>query len=274
MKIFKIFLWCVFLISVATFMGCAAKSQMVPNLNLDTNLSNYPICVFSVESHVTQDINKELDELKSEIFEKISLLGVFRSIQFASDCEKAEGCLLVVISISDIKKVSGAKRFFLGAFAGRANVKADITFIDAATQETIGSYTVIGESGGTGLSGGTADAIRKTSEAIAKIIKDNYRTWRPKRTTTEDVTAIEEKKESSQEKKEASPESLLKAKVTVKNASIRLKPTKESQIIHNVPYGTILILEEKIDQWFKVSVKKGIDIILGYIHQSSVMEIK
>jgi hypothetical protein len=270
MKFFKIFVWCAFLISVATFMGCSARRQMVPNLYLNTSLSNYPVCVFSVESHVSEDINKELNELRSEIFKKVSILGVFRSIQFARDCEEAEGCLLVVISISDIKKVSGAKRFFLGAFAGRANMKTDITFIDAAAQETIGSYTVTGESGGTGLSGGTGDAIRKTSEAIVEIIQENYRTWRPGRRMTEDVTGEEEKKEELPEKEEVSSEFPIQVKVTVENASIRLEPTQDSQIIHNVPYGAILIPEEKIGEWFKVSIMKGAYTISGYIHQSFV----
>ena len=58
--------------------------------------------------------------------------------------------------------------------------------------------------------------------------------------------------------------------MTVENASIRLEPTQESQIIHNVPYGTILIPEKKIGEWFKVSVKKGAYTISGYIHQSYV----
>ena len=176
---FKIFVWCIFLIFLASFMGCiAARNQMVPNLALDTSLSNYPVCVFSVESQMSQDMNKELSVLKKDIFEKVSNLNIFRSIQFARDCEKAEGCLLVVVSISEIKKVSGVKRFFLGVFAGRAMMKADITFIDAATQETIGSYTITGESGGSGMSGGTGDAIRKTSQAIVEIIQKNYRKWR------------------------------------------------------------------------------------------------
>ena len=110
--------------------------------------------------------------------QRISELNIFRSIQFARDCEKSEGCLLVRVTISEIKKVSGAKRFSLGSLAGRAKMKADITLIDAATQETIGSYTVTGESGNSDFSGGTGEAVRKTSEAIVEVIQENYRTRR------------------------------------------------------------------------------------------------
>ncbi|UCC38605.1 MAG: hypothetical protein JSV96_12320 [Candidatus Aminicenantes bacterium] len=175
MKASKIFVWCVLLIFMAAFAGCTATSQMKPNLALNTGHNQYPVCAFSVESNVNEDLDKELIELKSEILKRVSHLNIFRSIQFTKDYEKAEGCLLVVVSISEIKKLSGSKRFFLGAMAARAKIKADITFIDAAAQETIGSYTVTGKSGGSDFSGGTGEAIRKTAEAIVEIIQENYK---------------------------------------------------------------------------------------------------
>jgi hypothetical protein len=57
-------------------------------------------------------------------------------------------------------------------------MQTDIEFIDAETQESIGSYTITGESGGLGTSGGTGDAIKQTADAIVEIIKNNYRSWR------------------------------------------------------------------------------------------------
>jgi hypothetical protein len=178
MKAFKIFACCVFLISATTFMGCSSRSKMVPNLALETDLSRYPICFFSVESQVTEDMDKELNELKSGILQRMSELNIFRSIQFARACEKSEGCLHVKVTITETKKVSGSKRLALGYLAGRAKMKAEITLIDATTQETIGSYTVTGESGNTDFSGGTGEAIRKASEAIVEVIQENYSSWR------------------------------------------------------------------------------------------------
>jgi hypothetical protein len=174
MKAFKIFVWCVLLIGIAAFAGCSATSQTKPNFALATGQNKYPVCAFSVESNLNEDLDKELIELKSEILKRVSHLDIFRSIQFTKEYEKEEGCLLVVVSISEIKKVSGAKRFSLGAIAGRAKIKADITFIDAAAQETIGSYTVTGKSGNSDYSGGTGEAIRKTAEAVVEIIQENY----------------------------------------------------------------------------------------------------
>ena len=174
MKVSKIFVYCVFLTSLTISMGCAARSTTVPNIILETNLSQYPVCVFSVESQVTEDMDKELNELKSKILYGISELNVFRSIQFSRACEKPEGCLHVRVTISEIKKVSGSKRFSLGSLAGRAKIKADVTLMNTATQETIGAYTVTGESGNTDWSGGTNEAIGKISEAIIAVIQQNY----------------------------------------------------------------------------------------------------
>jgi len=173
MKAFKTFVWCVLLIYIAAFAGCSDTNQTKPNLALNTGDNKYPVCTFSVESTVNEDLDKELIELKSEILKRVSHLDIFRNIQFTKDYEKAEGCLLVIVSISEIKKVSGSKRFSLGTMAGRAKIKADITFIDAAEQETIGSYTITGKSGNSDFSGGTGEAIRKTAEAVVEIIQEN-----------------------------------------------------------------------------------------------------
>jgi hypothetical protein len=46
----------------------------------------------------------------------------------------------------------------------------EIAIVDASTGKTLGSYTVTGESGGSGLSGGTSDAVVKTAEAVAALL--------------------------------------------------------------------------------------------------------
>jgi hypothetical protein len=46
----------------------------------------------------------------------------------------------------------------------------EIRLVDASTGKTIGRYTVTGESGGSGLAGGTSDAVSKTAEAVAGLL--------------------------------------------------------------------------------------------------------
>ncbi len=48
-----------------------------------------------------------------------------------------------------------------------------IFFVDAVTGETLGALSVTGESGGTGLSGGTSEAVLKAAERIAQIISEH-----------------------------------------------------------------------------------------------------
>ncbi|MFQ6083359.1 MAG: OmpW family outer membrane protein [Candidatus Aminicenantia bacterium] len=67
----------------------------------------------------------------------------------------------------------------------------------------------------------------------------------------------------------------LKVRIIVDKASIRLKPDLTSQIIAQVPLGTILQAERKTGEWYKVNLppnERGF-IVSGYIHQSIVEEI-
>ena len=70
--------------------------------------------------------------------------------------------------------MSAGARFMLGAFAGKATMTTDVDFIDAASGKTLGSYSIKGKSGGTGVSGGTSDAVKKAAEGIAQVISENF----------------------------------------------------------------------------------------------------
>jgi len=64
----------------------------------------------------------------------------------------------------------------------------------------------------------------------------------------------------------------IKLKVKVTTANIRLKPDLGSQIVNTTNAGAILESDERLGDWFKVSLpsrKSGIPII-GYIHMSNV----
>lgn len=158
---------------LAAVIGCS-KSQMVALQPLDTGLSAYDSVVVAVEPAVAEDVQMEQSDLEAAVVSKIKDLKVFQSIKLGDGSETSEGMLLLKITISDIRKVSGAKRFWAGAFAGRASMTCGLDLVDAAQGKTLGSYTVKGESGGSGYSGGTGDAIKKTAERIAEIIRSNY----------------------------------------------------------------------------------------------------
>ena len=119
-------------------------------------------------------MKKELSDLRGLTVSRILSMNAFKRVQLASESDiYDEGSLLINVSISKIRKVGKATRFMIGAFAGKASMDVDITFIDDSNNKVLGSYTATGSSGGTGLSGGTSDAVEKTSEAIVDVIKNN-----------------------------------------------------------------------------------------------------
>jgi hypothetical protein len=46
----------------------------------------------------------------------------------------------------------------------------EISLVDSSTGKTLGSYPVTGQSGGSGLAGGTSEAVTKTAEAVAGLL--------------------------------------------------------------------------------------------------------
>ncbi len=176
-----------------------ASSQITPEKPLSVGLNNYRNFVLSVKPMVTEDVEKELFDLRGLVLSKVMSLNVFDKVELLKDAkpedteptepepadaepteakpedaEPEERTLLLEILITDIRKVSSGSRFWLGAFAGEARMTNKLLFIDAATNERLGEYSVTGSSGGSGFSGGTNEAINKTIEAIVEVISNNY----------------------------------------------------------------------------------------------------
>jgi len=80
------------------------------------------------------------------------------------------GDLTINVTVTEMSRVSAAARLLSGVFAGKAKCKADISLIDAKGA-VVSSFSVEGQSGGTGLSGGTGTAIRDVARLIAEYFK-------------------------------------------------------------------------------------------------------
>lgn len=151
--------------------GCAARSKSVTLQPITADMGQYKHVVIAVESRVPGDVTKEKSDLEGLTVSRVKGLSRFSSVQLKSgDVPAKPETLVVNVGITHLKKVGGTKRFMLGAAAGRASMTTEITLVDAATGKTIGSYTVTGQSGGSGLAGGTSDAVTKTAEAVAGLL--------------------------------------------------------------------------------------------------------
>ncbi len=154
--------------------GCAASFEFGTRQPLKAKLGEYKTLVLKVESSVTENIDKELNDLRGLTVSQIMSLNAFKNVQLAGSTDNyGEGTLLVRMVIADINKVSASERFWLGAFAGQASMQIDVTLVDAASKKLLGSYAAKGSSGGTGYSGGTADAVEQTVTAVVEIIKSH-----------------------------------------------------------------------------------------------------
>ena len=158
-------------LAVAVVSGCAARSKAVTLQPVTADMSQYKTVVISVESRVPADVSKEKIDLEGQIVSRVKALNRFSNVQLRTgDVPPTPETLVVNVGITHIKKVGGTKRFMLGAAAGRASMTTEITLVDSSTGKTLGSYTVTGQSGGSGLAGGTSDAVVKTAEAVAGLL--------------------------------------------------------------------------------------------------------
>jgi hypothetical protein len=167
---FRLFLLAVIISILA---GCAG-SQLVTKKPIEGKLGSFSTLYFMAEPDVAEDVSKEITQLEERVISKLKKKGLFKDVQLGDVADSSAGTLQIKATISEIKKVSGTQRFFGGAFAGKAYMLVEVAFIDVAAGKTIGSYSIKGKSGGTGMSGGTGEAIWKTGDAIVDLISNNY----------------------------------------------------------------------------------------------------
>ena len=154
--------------------GCTARSQLIGIQPLQTSLRSYSDVRVSVASRVAEDASQEIADLEERVIAEIQERGGFQSVELLNNLEPQPGTLVVDVAIQELKKVGGAKRFLAGAFAGRASMSSVVSLMDGPSRRNLGQYRVTGESGGSGYSGGTGDAVNKTATSIADIISENY----------------------------------------------------------------------------------------------------
>ena len=153
--------------------GCGTTAQLIEIQTLEQPLTKYRTLYFAVEPAVAEDISDEISALEIRVLKELNKLELFESTLLGQCPDSCVNSVAVEAKITSIRKVSSTKRFFLGGFAGNAKMTASVTFIDAATGETIGIYAVAGDTGGSGASGDTHTVVRDTANEIVKLTQAN-----------------------------------------------------------------------------------------------------
>ena len=151
--------------------ACAARGTMATPQPITADLSAYPAVVVNVTSEVSDDVQNESAQLTQKIVEEVQKTGRFAEVRAGGVPGADVTALRLVATITDIRKINAGQRFFGGAFAGRARVRLRVWLVDTPSGRVLAEQEVTGESGGTGMSGGTADALTQGARAIARWLQ-------------------------------------------------------------------------------------------------------
>jgi hypothetical protein len=156
------------LLWVMALLGCAARGTIATPDPIATNLDAYSRLAVDVVSAVEDDVEEESVRLRDRIVEEVQKAGRFTDVQPSTTGSAPQGSLRLIATITDIRKVNAGQRFFGGVFAGRARVILRVQLVEMANGAILHEQEVTGESGGSGMSGGTNDALTQAARAIAK----------------------------------------------------------------------------------------------------------
>ena len=150
--------------------GCGGKFQTVgvsPFTGPHPAFSQASIHITVAETNST-DLATEVALLREKM--RKQLADRFESLS-ATDSQG----LQIGVHITQLRRVSQMKRIFLGVFAGRAKIVAEVSFTDGASGQLLGSYSVTGTSHGaygSGLSE-TEVALSKFAEGVGNLVSEH-----------------------------------------------------------------------------------------------------
>lgn len=147
--------------------GCASSSinkATTPTVSLDT----FQSLSINIDGNKAAASENEINVFKTTLLSKLQEFGRWKTLE--------NGELKVMISITDLKRVSDNDRRMLGALAGAASASADVTLSDNKGT-TISRFSVEGSSSSHSIfSGGTDQALEKAAEQIGEHISSTHNT--------------------------------------------------------------------------------------------------
>lgn len=103
---------------------------------LDSAYSSVVVAPFEAAEAVKKDYPDALGESHSALMAALIKKGSFQQVNKELQ-GSGDGCLIVQSNVSDMRIVSGAARFWGGAFAGSSNMVLDVKLVDAKTQAVV-----------------------------------------------------------------------------------------------------------------------------------------
>lgn len=162
--------------------GCTAgfKTMSVQDMPPEPTLP-FDTIRLEVKPALAEDATEQLTDLEVALVDLLKQLDGVTSVVLESPQSTKEHSLLIRVEVSNLRKVSEASRFFFGSLAGKAKMTADVTFYRGEEETPVGIYKIVGNSGGSGFSGGTDDAVKQTAKAVVDIVARTYNLVPPER---------------------------------------------------------------------------------------------
>ena len=103
---------------------------------LDTAYSSIVVEPYTTTDEIKKDYPDALDESHSALMTALIKKGKFQQV-YQEFKGPDDGCLIVQTHVPEVRIVSGAARFWGGAFAGNSNIILDLKLVDAKTQAVV-----------------------------------------------------------------------------------------------------------------------------------------
>jgi hypothetical protein len=162
------------LLVLAVLCGCASTGSIKQTQGVTTKLSTYKVVKIETSSAVP-DSMPELTQLETSLIAQLRDAVIFQKVFLQASAPELAADLNLKVNINDLKRVGVASRLILGGLAGRATVSVDVTLVDIASGNTLGSFTAEGKSsGGTAFAGLTPQAIDQVAAQIVAQIKTQF----------------------------------------------------------------------------------------------------
>ena len=112
----------------------AAEEKITP---LEHRYSKLVFQEFTADSQISTDYPTALSECESAAMAAVISKNLFGAVEKERDGVKYNNALLVKGSVVNMRIVSGAARFWVGAMAGSSDMSVKLTFTDAVTGKVV-----------------------------------------------------------------------------------------------------------------------------------------
>jgi Domain of unknown function (DUF4410) len=154
---------------LAILAGCSTEGQFAAKESPNRKAVVGKVAALNVEAP-NSDAAAVASQLKGQVAAQLLGAGLFSSITGPS----GEGAdCTITVKLTKVGEVSGVSRVLFGVLAGRNRIEGEVTVTDAKTNQTLRSFSFVGESASHPFSGKSdiKDAEVKAAEEIMLGLK-------------------------------------------------------------------------------------------------------